>query len=454
MRKSIFRYRFIIFLILVPCSAVELAQVGLATTYYVATNGNDSYNGRYASFQGGYDGPFRTLHFASHIVKAGDAVRIRGGIYQEASSWDTSGTATQPITITNYGGEAVVIDGNYHTIPSGTLGVLLKIVGNWYKVSNLEIRYSSEYGLALSGDHCTAANIYVQKSWSWGIVCTGWHNLVDNCRAYNNSLINEFNQHPSGWGGGITACRYPQYTKIRRCTSWDNWGEGISTFESYHITIEDCVVYNNQVNVYLSDTKFTAYQRNLSYYTPGNMIQVYSTQNCIMLGDENLNPPSSDNTIINNLFLGGERNLAASGSVLKGCLIANNTFVNAQNTPSECYNILIFSGSGSNSRFINNIILQEDSVPIGTNGASGVTFSNNNWSKTPPGNCQGPGDIIGNPRLAKLGLTGPGSLTPQWFKILRSSPARNRAKVLREVKRDFFKTLRGSNPDIGAHEFR
>jgi hypothetical protein len=423
-----------------------------ATTYYVATNGNDSFTGQSPSFQGGSNGPFRTLGRASYAVKAGDTVKIRGGTYQEASFWETSGTASEPIIIANYGGEAVIIDGNYHAIPTDENGALLIIEGDWYNVSNLEIRYSSGYGLALSGDYCTAANIYVQKSWSWGIVCTGWHNLVDNCSAYNNSLINEFYQHPSEWGGGITACRYPQYTTIRDCTSWDNWGEGISTFESYHITIEDCVSYNNQQNFYVSDTKYTLFQRNLSYFTPGNAIQVYETQNGIFMGDENFNPPSSENTVINNLCLGGERNFAASAGVLINCLIANNTFVNAQNTPSECCNILIFSGSGSNSRFMNNIVLQEDDVPIGINGASGITFSSNNWSSTPPENCQGPGDIIGNPKLAKLGLTGSGLLTPEWFKILADSPSRDRAKVLPEVKGDFFNTLRGSDPDIGAHE--
>ena len=454
MTIHIFRFRHFVFFAVVAFCAFELPLMGLATTYYIATNGNDSYNGRYASYQGGANGPFRTLHHASHTAIAGDTVKIRGGTYQEASSWDTNGTATNPITITNYSGEAVIIDGNYHTIPPGEYGVLLIIAGDWYKVSNLEIRYSRDYGLVLSGDHCTASNIYVQKSWGWGIVCSGWHCLINNCRAYNNSLMNEYYQHPSDWGGGITACRYPQYTKIRRCTSWDNWGEGISTFETYQITIEDCVSYDNQQNFYVSDTKYTLFQRNLSYYTPGNMIQVYETQNGILLGDEKFNPPSSDNTVINSLFLGGERNFAASGSVLKNCLIANNTFVNAQNTPSDCCNIMFFSGASSNTRFMNNIILQEDGVPIAENGASGITFGYNNWSRTPPGNCQGRGDIIGNPKLAKLGLTGPGLLTPQWFKIFKSSPARNRAKVLREVKRDFFNTLRGTNPDFGAHEFR
>jgi hypothetical protein len=443
-----------IFALVLSC-ALAFSLEALATTYYVATNGSDSYNGRYATYQGGTNGPFLTLGRASKMVKAGDTVRIRAGTYQQASSWSANGTGTKPITITNYSGETVVIDGNNHTIPAEEYGTLLRIKGDWYKVSNLEVGYSSCYGIVITAAalHCKVSNCTVHHCWHAGIIWSGSYGLLEKCRAYYNSMQHEYGAG-SSWSSGIAVCRAPSHVTVRGCTAWENWGQGIDTYECTHVTVEDCVSYNNGQNFYISDAKYILFQRNMAYCTPGNIIQPYETQNNLLMGDERLDPPSSNNTVINNLFLGGERNLAASGRVLVNCLIAYNTFANAQDTPSECINVMLTDGPGSNTRFLNNIILQEDDVPIAEQRASGVTFSYNNWSRIPPSNCRGAKDVIGDPKLAKTGLTGPGELTPQWFKILVGSAARNRAKVLTQAKQDFFKKLRGSDPDIGAHELK
>jgi hypothetical protein len=80
-------------------------------------------------------------------------------------------------------------------------------------------------------------------------------------------------------------------------------------------------------------------------------------------------------------------------------------------------------------------------------------FSNNLWSKTPTTAAAGPGDVIANPNLAKTGQTAAGQLSPDYFRLLSTSPAINRAAVLGEVTTDFFKKARGSSPDIGGHEY-
>ena len=75
---------------------------------------------------------------------------------------------------------------------------------------------------------------------------------------------------------------------------WETWGQGISTYEAYNTNIEDNISYNNQQNIYISDTKYTLVQRNLIYCTPNNLVGSYVLQNGILLGDEKYNPPSSD----------------------------------------------------------------------------------------------------------------------------------------------------------------
>jgi PKD repeat protein len=444
----------VLFAFVVVC-ATELASLGLASTYYVATNGSDSCDGLAPAYGSGSNGPFRTLQRAAYAVRPGDIVQIRGGIYQAYSSWETDGTATGPITITNYGNETVVIDGNAHTIPSHKDSLLLQIYGDWYKVSNLEVRYSGGSGVAVHGYHVTVDNVYSHHNWASGIYITGWYGLINNCRAHNNSLMNQYAVMSGGWSFGISACRYPQHTTIRGCTAWNNWGEGISTFEGSYNTIEDCVSYNNMCNYYVSDSKYCLFQRNLAYCTPGNMVQAYCTQNSISVGDELYNPASSDNTFINNLSIGGERNFAIIGSCLNNALIAHNTFVNASNTirPSEAACVYFFTGTAVNSRFVNNIVVQDDSestVMICHLEAIGLTFSNNNWSRLPLPGARGAGDVVGDPMLAKTGSMEAGALNPAWFRILDSSPARDKALVLSQVTEDFSRNPRGSSAEIGA----
>ncbi|HSQ79169.1 MAG TPA: PKD domain-containing protein [Candidatus Bathyarchaeia archaeon] len=436
-------------------AALAWPALSSAATYYVSTSGNDGNDGLAPAFSGGTRGPFRSLMRAALYVRPGDSVLIRGGTYAEISSWTTDGTQAAPITITNYNGETVEITGNNHTIPSGTYGTLVSIKGDWYNVSNLSIGYSSWYGMAVDGYHCVVENIFAHHNWSSGIYTAGWYNLILNCRAYNNSLINAyFRPHDGTWGFGISACRYPQYTTIRGCTAWANWGEGISTFESYHITIEDCVSYNNQQNFYLSDTRYAVLQRCLSYYTPGNPIQAYDTQCAILMGNEGHTPACADNTIINNLCWGGERNVAIGSNTFVNGLVAHNTFVNASPTAgSESACVYIFGGTYSSARFQNNIAVQDDSVPIARVGASGVRFVSNLWSKTPVSSAVGSGDIVGLPLLKGTGIPEAGSLSPAWFDLTEASPARDHATPLAAVPEDFRRNPRGSAPDMGAFEF-
>lgn len=436
--------------------ALGLAAPAWATTYYVATNGNDSWNGLTPAAGTAPSGPFRTLQRTSYAVKPGDTVLIRGGVYQAGSSWVNDGTETAPITISSYNGESVVIDGNGNTLPAGQEGILLQIFGDWNNVSNLEVRYSSSTGVVVSGDHCSVKNVTSHHNRAGGIYMTGWHGLIENCRAYRNSLKNEYAVLPVSWAFGISACRYPQYTTIRGCTSWENWGEGISTFEGQHNTIEDCVSYNNMCNYYVSDSKYTLFQRNLAYCTPGNMAQPYCTQNNILAGDERYNPASSDNIYINNLSLGGERNFSISGGCLNNCLIAHNTFVNGSNTiaPTEAANAYFFAGTASNARVVNNIFVQdtpESSVMICHLETRGILFSNNGWSRLPVTGARATSDVVADPQLLRSGSTAAGELSPDWFRASTTSPAAGRGQFLSQVAEDFAKALRPNPPDMGAY---
>lgn len=91
------------------------AALQTSTSYYVSPSGNDANAGTESS-------PFKTLVKAFSMLKAGNTLYIRGGTYTApATGWQftNSGTASQPITVTNYPGERVVLNtdnsvsGNY-----------------------------------------------------------------------------------------------------------------------------------------------------------------------------------------------------------------------------------------------------------------------------------------------------------------------------------------------------
>jgi len=77
------------------------------TSYYVAVSGNDHNNGMspghaFATIQQGLD----------KATKPGDVVYVEGGTYNEQLTLTSSGTSQNPITLTNYNGEHVVVNGS------------------------------------------------------------------------------------------------------------------------------------------------------------------------------------------------------------------------------------------------------------------------------------------------------------------------------------------------------
>ena len=443
----------------IPISSSKTAFVpkanSTANIYYISTTGVDSNPGTFAQ-------PWRTILKAANMVQAGDTIYIRGGTYHESNIFYTDGTQTAPITISGYFGEEAIIDGNAYQIPNKNSGnALIQVYGDWYIIRDLTITQSGDQGITLHGGYDTIENVYSHHNWGWGILMTGNFNLTQNSRVWSNSMMNENHVMSAGWSGGVTCARYPDYCTIRNTKSWENWGEGISTFESMHTTIKGNTSYDNQQNIYISDTKFAMVQGNLSYCTAGNEIDPYELQNGILVYEE-LGVPiplapngtrnkSSDNTFLNNIVIGCDNNLFATQNQAANNLYAYNTFVNSDNNnPGYAANIQFQSGTASNQSFINNLIYQSNGIAIAQIDQPGIiSFSNNLWSKTPPSSVSGPGDVIGDPKLAMTGSP----YSPDWSSLSDSSPAKNKGIVISVTNLDFYDTIRDAFPDIGALEY-
>lgn len=98
---------------------------------YVAPDGNDAGPGSAAR-------PYATLAKAASVVKAGQTIALRGGVYKPTSETKirTDGTAAKRIVVTNYGTERPVLDGS--ALPGGTW--LARVTASYLTVQGLEIR--------------------------------------------------------------------------------------------------------------------------------------------------------------------------------------------------------------------------------------------------------------------------------------------------------------------------
>jgi len=429
-------------LLFLPIQTVSSQSSG--HIYYVSPSGNDGSVGSLSQ-------PWKTIGKAASVAISGDVVYIRGGVYYEWIEFSRSGTSTLPITFTNYPGEVPIIDGNNHTIPGVEYGPLLKVSGSYITISGLEVRYSRGMGVVLIGEHNVADQINSHHNKQNGILITGDYGIVQNSKVWNNCLSN-IGGTAGFWASGLSAARDPNYAVIRRNEIYENWGEGLSTFEANGTLIEDNVIHDNySANLYISDATNITVQRNFVYVS-GTMIG--SNQSGIMLGDETYNPASANITIINNIVYGTHGNFhwwqGIQGGGMNNVLIAHNTFVNGTgNVNNGEGGVIISGGNHVNVRFFNNLVQQDGVLPvIATGYLAGVTYTNNLWSKPPVAAASSPGDIVGDPKLSKTGSP----YSPDWFLLTSSSPAIDKGTQIPAVTNDFFKGLRGNYLDIGAHE--
>ena len=121
-----------------------------------------------------------------------------------------------------------------------------------------------------------------------------------------------------------------------------------------------------------------------------------------------------------------------------------NSLEPGQNRPSRA-NLNIGKGAHRNTRIENNLLVQENGGRLADVVADPeLHFSHNLWSEKHSPQVAGPGDIIGNPKLAKTGTIEAGQLVADRFKLTADSPAIGHANALAEVKDDFEGNARGN----------
>ena len=432
-------------------------------TYYVATHGNDKAAGTITA-------PWLTIGKAAKTVAAGDTVYVRGGTYCEFVRFSAGGTANQPIKISAYSNEVPIIDG---TRLGGYLGLgtnkttgfkpFLEIAPSAHHVtlSGFTLRNGS-VGVSSYASNVVIREMTISNFWQHGILAGGDHSLIEN-----NTVAWADLAHMLAVGIDALNQNYaPEHPLARHIVirgntvSYIGKGEGILTWMTDGTLIESNVVYDcGAENIYISDARNTICRNNLSYRTTNDIARKDFHRQMLRLSDEEVTwPRSSGNIVINNMFLNSSTNNAfldafawtrngTEGTAMFGDLIANNTFVNVELDTGPWRN----KGQHVASVIQNNIFHRTDGRPLAKiPNKAGLTFRHNLWSSTPPENASGIGDIVGNPKLAGTGQTGPGQLTRDYFALRPDSPAIGKGAALYGVTAHYRVTNQLAALNVGA----
>ncbi len=169
--------------------ALAVPPAASATTYYVATNGDDSWPGTDESQ------PWATIQKAADTMVAGDTVLIRGGVYSEEVFPQNAGDPGNEITYRAYPGEEVIIEGN-----PGPLGSTITLETfkplRYLRFENLTLRNAGAYNFyakaSLMGpkqhitlDGLTIEGAYLGILWRTGVTDSEIRNCEMSGNQYN-----------------------------------------------------------------------------------------------------------------------------------------------------------------------------------------------------------------------------------------------------------------------------
>ena len=214
--------------------ATTAAGANAATTWYVATNGNDASPGTLAA-------PWKTINHAAQVATAGDTVDVRTGTYKEYVTVANSGSASAGyITFQNYAGESPIVDGTGVSCcgGNGSIRGLFNILGKSYvKVSGFEIRNfkSTTNTNEPAGIYVTGSGSYIQ------ILNNKVHDIVTTAEGNNG------NAHGIGiYGTAATPYSYVTLSGNEVYNNKTGWSETITLDGNVtNFTVTNNVVHDN-----------------------------------------------------------------------------------------------------------------------------------------------------------------------------------------------------------------
>ena len=235
---------------------------GKATTYYVATNGNDGATGTLES-------PWLTWQHGFSAIGAGDILYIRGGTYYPTATafslWGTNsvgvginghnGTTSNRVTVMAYPGETPVLDCT-NIVSSSTLGIVL-VNCNYWHLKGLEVKHANQVpgggaaGVWLhSCNHCTLEQLTIHHNGGSGlrVLENSEDNLILNCDSFSN--YDPYRKVPGDDADGFEIANIPyragnpRINTLLGCRAWYNSDDGVDLYRNDGtMIIDSCWVW-------------------------------------------------------------------------------------------------------------------------------------------------------------------------------------------------------------------
>ena len=218
-------------------------------TLYVATNGDDSNSGRSA------DAAFRTLTKAASIVRPGDVVYIRGGVYPIDVNFRVSGTASTPIVWASYPGEWAILDGSSHPkLASKSVSVS----ADYNIFAYFEIRDGPNRGMLVLGSDNLLTGLVSHGHNGQGIQNFGGNrNRYEFLTIYDNFDEVNARGEPGQDADGIQISTGDRNV-ISHVVSYGNSDDGFDTWQATNTLIEYSIAHSNGRGSYGDGNGFKA----------------------------------------------------------------------------------------------------------------------------------------------------------------------------------------------------
>lgn len=199
--------------------------------YYVATTGDDSNPGTEAR-------PFATINEADAVVRPGNLIYVRGGIYTGRTILTASGTRDNSITYQSYPGETAIFQGDAgdEEVP------LFWVKSSWLVVKNIEVRRSVERGIYIrKTTHSVFQNIDTYDNNGDGL------QLVESNRNKLLAITSHGNYDRATGGENADGINISAGANnlIADSITYKNSDDGMDLFGGVNNKIESCLSYRN-----------------------------------------------------------------------------------------------------------------------------------------------------------------------------------------------------------------
>lgn len=434
------------FILLITLVFTLISQIAYCRDYYVSPDGNDSDTGTMHD-------PFKTISKAIVQSHSGDNIFLREGLYSHSQTIYiyNNGLAGKMITLQAYENEIPILD--FNNVADDAKGIAL--IGNYWHLKNLIIRYAGDNGLSVYGSHNIIEQIAAHNNGDSGLRLhtDASYNLIKKCDLFSNgdnglrvygshNILEQITTHKNG-DTGLHLHTGASYNLIKNCDSYlnydpENYGENADGFGAKF----DVGPGNKFTGCRASWNSDDGYD----FWMAGNGVNV---ENCWAFNNgENIWHDSPFTGNGNGFKLGkGE-----GGHILIRCLAydhPHNGFdYNGNTTGVSIYNCTSIANDGRNYRFdVNSVthILRNNISYLGSDRIyEEIDDRYNSWNilgvtdrdfvSTDPNGIDGPRDKNGN--LPKLSF-------------FRLSPI----SQLIDAGIDVGISFEGDAPDLGAFEF-